>query len=689
MKSRTWRALHHAACLCGLLTSAVLSSPLSAQPDAAAPADAGPAYQDRLIGGGNLTPDISTGENSTSDTSGLARSIRVDAVGSVLHQDGANSTPDQHEYGIVTDAQWDTASYGAWSANLAARFGGGTERSSIEGLQTQRESNVAFAVHERAMPFDDGWQTDNALGDLNAPLVNLARTQPRFLLAQGPMQGAETEWRGPSGLQIVAGAGEPGLYEGIKVPTFQTLGGTTATVGAQWSPAPAWSVGGEFAAAHDVSLYYQPLDPNLYPVTPGNSPRISTDTTFFTAAWQGSGGLRVQGNLIDGSVDGNSNAFGAWADAALTRGAVTQTFGLFRIDPNLAWGNQLITSDVQGGYYRADYQSRRWNADIGVDEVKSVSGYGSDTTFINTDARYQLTRDTGVGGVANLRTGSGNTAWSLEGYLDQVNALGTGRAQLDYATDSQTKDTTLTLQQSWSLRTGRRLSTTAAVDRIENDSIATQTQNATVLRLAVYGGGDITARLSLDGSVQWAQAVQGRAAPSTSADVTLSWEMNRAWSLLASYYENRVGSWEPLIITSPLNPATPVPMASMGESGVFLTVRYQDSRGSHFIPLGGNLGSGSGRLSGVIYLDANENGRLDAGETVAANVTVILDGRFSVRTDSNGRYDFPAVVSGHHVITVQSDNLPLPWALTNSGRTEVEVSTRNRSEVDIGALRLK
>ena len=210
-----------------------------------------------------------------------------------------------------------------------------------------------------------------------------------------------------------------------------------------------------------------------------------------------------------------------------------------------------------------------------------------------------------------------------------------------------------------------------------------------MVRLAVYGGGDITARLSLDGSVQWAQAVQGRAAPSTSADVTLSWQLNRAWSLLASYYENRIGSWEPLVVTSPLNPATPVPVASMGESGFFLTVRYQDSRGAHFIPLGGNLGSGSGRLSGVVYLDANENGRLDAGETVVANVTVILDGRFSVRTDSNGRYDFPAVVSGHHVITVQGDNLPLPWTMTNSGRTEVEVSTRNRTEMDVGALRIK
>jgi len=79
----------------------------------------------------------------------------------------------------------------------------------------------------------------------------------------------------------------------------------------------------------------------------------------------------------------------------------------------------------------------------------------------------------------------------------------------------------------------------------------------------------------------------------------------------------------------------------------------------------------------------------DAGESGAGNVTVILDGRFSVRSDSNGRFDFPAVAAGHHVLTVQADNLPLPWTLTNSGRTEVDVATRHRTEVNIGALRLK
>ena len=222
-------------------------------------------------------------------------------------------------------------------------------------------------------------------------------------------------------------------------------------------------------------------------------------------------------------------------------------------------------------------------------------------------------------------------------------------------------------------------------------SIACTRQGASAecVRLAAYGGADLTARISLDGNVQWATAVAGHAAPATSADITLTWQIAHRWDLLFSYYENRIGSYTSLVVNSPLTPPTPILQPWQGQRGVFLTLRFHDARGSHFAPLGGGPGSGSGRLTGVVYLDSNENGRFDSGEAGAPNVTVILDGRFSTRTDANGRFDFPAVAAGHHVLTVQQDNLPLPWTLTNQGRTEVEVGTRDRVDVNIGAQRLK
>ena len=153
-------------------------------------------------------------------------------------------------------SQWETATYGAWSLDASARTGG-----SDLGPAEQGQGGT-FTLRQRGMPFDGGWQADNALGDLNAPDINLARFQPRFYLPTGSIQGLATEWHGPSNLQVVAGAGVPGLYDGIVVPDFRTLDGSTATAGAQWSPDAHWALGGQFMDARDVN-------PAIGPVTDG------------------------------------------------------------------------------------------------------------------------------------------------------------------------------------------------------------------------------------------------------------------------------------------------------------------------------------------------------------------------------------------------------------------------------------
>jgi hypothetical protein len=59
----------------------------------------------------------------------------------------------------------------------------------------------------------------------------------------------------------------------------------------------------------------------------------------------------------------------------------------------------------------------------------------------------------------------------------------------------------------------------------------------------------------------------------------------------------------------------------------------------------------------------------------------MLNGRFAARTDSEGRFEFPSVAVGTHVVTVVPDNIPLPWTMPNDGRTSVEVGVRDRSFV--------
>jgi hypothetical protein len=528
------------------------------------------------------------------------------------------------------------------------------------------------------MSFDGGWLADNALGDVNTPEVALARFQPRFYLPTGAIQGLSTEWRGPSGVQVVAGGGRPGVYDGIEVPNFRTLNGETASVGAQWVPAEHWTVGGQWIDARNANLA-------IGPVIDGGTLQ-SSNTGLMSTAWADRG-ARLQLNLVDGQVGGKGNAVGSWIDGSIVQGHWQQNAGLFRIDPNLTWGSQLISNDMQGGYYRLGFQDRRWLADVGIDEVHSVSGLGSNTTFVTGDTRYQLSRDWGIGGVTNISRADGSVGWSLEGYVDRANLWGTGRAEINVAETPAARDTAVTLDQTWATSGTLRLSTSASVERINKGFLEGVRQDSTVLGIDAFGGGQFTNRLGLEGNVRWAGAIQGRAAPGLSANVSMTYQVSQSWQILATYYDSRTGSWTPLTVISPLTPPIATLVPALEERGAFLTIRYKRASGLHFAPLGGPPGGGSGELSGIIYLDANDNGHCDAGELGAPNVTVVLDGRFSVQTDLRGRFAFPAVATGHHIISVVSDNLPLPWTLVGDGRAEVVVTTRDRTDLAIAARR--
>jgi hypothetical protein len=623
------------------------------------------AYQDHYIAEGKLAPDISYGEGGYTDSGGLARSLRVDALVTAISHSAGDANSDQNESGVIVESQWDTASYGAFSLSGAAQASSG---------DTATGDKIALGLQQRDLAVDGGWRVNNGLGTVNSGTIDLLHNQQRFYLPTTPILGASTEWLGPGKAQVLGSVGEPGFFKGVRVPGFQSLGGSTATLGAQWSPADPWSLGGQVINAHGVST--------LSGFTTTTDVRQSSSTALLSAAWHSPIAM-AQLNLIDGSVSGTNGGSGGWLDAAYQAGKMLHSAGLYRVDPNLSWGNQPIVSDAEGGYYRNSYQSRRWQADFGFDYLNSISGRGASTTYYSGGARYQVSRDIGVGGVANIRESSGEHGWSTQVYTDWRNRLGVSRAQFNYAEDAPRRDSALTIDQAWRMPQRARLSTSLSVERLTGTGI----EDHTALGLSVYGGGDITARLSIDGNLRWARAIEGNNAPSTAANVALTWQYDQNWSFLATYYENHTGSWRAVTISSPLNPPEVINSPASDDQGVFLTVRYQRSGGAHFAPLGGGPGSGWGPVSGTVYLDRNANGVYDANEPGAANVTVVLDGRYSARTDAQGRYEFPAVAAGRHVLVVIPDNLPLPWMIPAPERLEIRVETRERTIIDVGARR--
>ena len=368
-------------------------------------------------------------------------------------------------------------------------------------------------------------------------------------------------------------------------------------------------------------------------------------------------------------------------DGQSRQGAVNHNYGAFRLDPNLTWGYAQISSDVEGAYYRANYHTQQWLVDGGVDAVRSISGAGLNGFLFTGNARYQFSRALGAGGGATYRR-SGTDASAQYAFVERANGYGIGCAQFDTSAENNDKLARVSVDQSWSLPVGSRLTTAVSVGR---QTIAGQCRTFT--GFSVAGGGDLMRNLTWDGSVS-ANAVNGASATRGAyANIGVTARLCSHWSLSANYFDNRNEDRNLLPIT-PLIPVTSTALVTRSRA-FFFTLRYEDRAGTLNVPLGGASGRGAGSISGHLFLDANDNGLFDASEQGTPNVTVLLDGRFATRTDAQGRYEFPFVASGTHAITAVPDNLPLPWTVGGAAKRLVTVKTRETAVLDIEITRIK
>lgn len=647
----------------GLTASCLLllcASPPSARAQQSVPSVADPAaYEDRLIDGGALAPDVSTGLASGHDESGWPRSFRAQAIASRVSRDDL----DQDENGVRLAGMIDTPNFGAFSLEATLRSSDGTGD----------DSGSMFTLYQLGLPMDGGWLADNALGVSNSPAVDLARSQYRFFVPVMLNNGLATEWRSEGGVQLQASAGEPGQLTGIYVPTFEGLGGRQVSAGAQWNAPGGWSVALQGTDVQD-SLPGLGAQPTLG--------EISGQSWLGALGWRGAD-ARAQLNAMLSGRDGADDHAGVWLDGDIRTGRLVHTAGAFHMDEDLFWGTQAMASDMQGGYYRATFQSRQWLLDGGFDYVAPVTGDGTDTVYFTGYSRYQYSSTLGAGGGANLRN-SDTTAWSAFAFVDRENRWGLGRSQLDYATDDDRSNAQLTLNQTWRSGPSTRFSTAVTVGRDEFDGRGTN-----IFGLAVNGGGNLRSDMMLVFDASWDTGSGRESYDSLLGNVALNWNFLRGFSLGANYYVNRTSGRLPLEVESPIPGQPAFVERDLQDQGIYVSLRYDWQAGTRFAPLGGPADRGAGRIAGILYLDDNANGRQDAGEVGAPNVVILLNGRFAARTDVDGRFEFPAVASGTHVLTVVTDNLPLPWIFPQTQGVSVKVGVRDQLFVPLGAQRLR
>lgn len=634
----------------GTCIGAVLAAAAAAQP---AP------YVDRLIEGAGPASAPPTNEPSYDDQ-GWARHFRLEGrLGTESFDPGRRVRG-----GLAAQALVETPNHGVIALDAA-------------GQADPRTGTLS--LRQRELPLPGGWWAGHDLGVLDRPTPSALRTSSRLFVPSTTLLGAAGQWDQPEqGWQLMAAHGQPGRLQGAPTLAFQREPGRRSMFALQAGARPA--DGGGAPRGWVGALLVERAD-GVAPAGDASRPeRIDARSAQATLRLD-EGTHRVQAHVL--ATDGSQGARrGAWLDAEWDEGPRRHGAGFYRLDEGLSWVDRPLPEGLQGLYYRGSWRTRQWSMDTSVDALQALGSRGADGLFATGAWRWRASRDHALGASFALRRFDGDASTVQGDWRWQGPWGGTG-LRLE-ATRSQGSPAArrVSWDQDWSMPLGHALATSLGwvheSAQVEAGLTAQRRLSAAVSWAIPLGAhaitrGSLTADRGSLGTRTWG------------ANLGATWRLAPRWSLEGLF----VRSLGRQALAAPLDPLAPRPVETTSSSSrsFLLVLRHEFQAGSRSVPLGGRAQQGGGRVQGVVYFDSNRSGTQDASESGVPGVTLLLDNRYAVRTDAQGRFEFPFVAPGRHSLTLRGDTLPLPWNPVGEGTLQLEVQLRDLTELAVPVQR--
>ncbi|MDM0116523.1 SdrD B-like domain-containing protein [Variovorax sp. J22R133] len=618
------------------------------------------------------------------------------------------------EYGLRAEYRRETLNYGDVLLQLDARHLSGdplADRAMGTFGFARERTGDRFTFRNIGFPITPNTFADTTVGDTFSDVTDGLSRNYRLSLGTTMVRGLSTRIFN-SDWDLRAGSGQRGFLAGGPYPGFETTQGSMTWLGATRRLSDEWFVAGQIDRANYVPAYFS----SFYTPEGFGAKNVSswaTSVGYAPKALPGADAdFKVRTTLVGSQVTSatpgvqTGDSQGLFVEASARTGRFNHQFGAYAADPNLYFGDYALITGNRGAYWRVDHSTGRMNWGGGFDferaDSDSVSNlYGYTRTAFNGNFQYLLDRDTSVGANANLsRTRYDNSAVgnllgenrSLYGnvfYQTRFFDLPRTRLNLMALRNEQvvllgTAATGQELQWEQDWITGRyaalrpELTTTLGYARDQSSGVTRTYPTAGVQFRYWFDSG-----FSVTGNLRWtSQDSDLYTSRGLSGSLTAEKEIAPGWHFGIAANMNQARS--AAIQTSLFGPQ----VYRSNDKTFYAFLRWDGSSGTAYQAAGVRSGAGSGSVSGRVFLDANRDGRQQAGENGAANVEVVLDGRYRATTDRDGRFEFPTVTTGRHQLTLTLDSVPLPWGVAGDSGVSVNVPLRGQATAEIPVIKV-
>ena len=620
-------------------------------------------YEDRLI---NESGAPDAGGSSSDEQKPQPDGYRATLIEMRTFSRRSDLSGDFSEGGLYAQHRRETLNWGEWVVEGAWRT---ASQNSAFGAPTPAHSN-RFTLRQIGMPLANGWLLSNSAGLFRTATADAFSSNFRFNLPSALLTGVGNYWSSPA-TTLQFEHGRFTQLEGLQGLGTQRLDGTST--GVVWSQ----RLGERMIAGLQALDVRSELDAGRYSGWSGVLSYATPDP-----------GLRWRAQFLGT----NRSRSGQWFEGELLQGFHSTRWGMWTFDPALYWYSTLLSTGQQGLAIRHDYADPAGFWGAGFERTQNSpldpTRAGFDVLLASANGGIRLDRARTIGFNALYR--------AVQPEFDDGATLSQRYSSLALYAARSRADVTDRLQLTWVESVGSLRSRLHEFlwtrDALRGDSgswgitlgfAREETDNGTRYRPAVGASfSSVFGRGSISGWWRYARdSDQFSTNYSLTGTLQALWAIQNNWSVAASASLNRLG----FDSSSPFFGSLP---ARVQERSLWLTLRYAEDGGIPYLSNQVGAGRGGGSVSGVVYFDDNRDGSRQGNEGPAAGVTVLLDNAQSVTTGSDGRFEFPLVRSGSHVVRIDSSTVRLPWGAANERGRPVSVEARGSSVVDLPLVKI-